>query len=207
MLPTRVSVSILAVLLLALAGGLAILFWSEHQPKESPYDPLIVQVAHESGVDPFLIRAVIWRESHFNPSTYGLAQEHGLMQVTPEAGEEWAKANKNPDFKSDDLFDPLTNIRAGTWYLQRAMKRWSQTDDPAAFALAEYNAGRTNALKWVDPNAPQDHLAFMNRITFPTTLKYVEDILERRDQYRVLLSHNRWYREFASNGSAVTDSQ
>ena len=66
----------------------------------------------------------------------------------------WAKANKIEDFNDDDLYDPETNIRVGTWYLNRALKRWSQTDDPVTFALAEYNAGRSNALKWVDPLAP-----------------------------------------------------
>ena len=70
----------------------------------------------------------------------------------------WAKANKIEDFNDDKLYDPETNIRVGTWYLNRSIKRWSQTDDPVTFALAEYNAGHSNALKWVDPLAPQSHL-------------------------------------------------
>ncbi len=92
----------------------AFLYWREHQPKESIYDPVIVAVAQAEDVDPFLVRALVWRESRFNPLIYGLAQEHGLMQVTPAVGEEWAKANKIADFKPDDLFDPVTNLRAGT---------------------------------------------------------------------------------------------
>ncbi len=203
MLSYRVSLPLLAVLLLVLTGELGYLYWDAHQPKESVYDPAIVAVAREEGVDPFLIRALIWRESRFNPSIYGTAQEHGLMQITPAAGEAWAKANKIANFQPEDLFDPVTNIRAGTWYLNRALKHWSQTDDPATFALAEYNAGRSNALKWVDPNDPQNHLAFLQRITFPSTRKYVEVILEKREEYRVVLAHNRWYKEFSSD-SAVT---
>ncbi len=206
MLPYRYSLPLLAFLLALLAGGLGYFYWQDHRPKETVYDPMIIQVAHESGVDPFLIRALIWRESRFNPSIYGLAQEHGLMQVTPAVGEEWAKANKIPDFKPDDLFDPLTNIRVGTWYLSHAIKRWSQTDDPVTFALAEYNAGRTNALKWVDPADPQNHFAFLQRITYPTTRKYVEVILEKRDYYRDVLAHDRLYREFSPNATAMTQS-
>jgi soluble lytic murein transglycosylase len=206
-LPYRISVPLLAALVLALIGELAFLYWREHQPKESPYDPVIVAVAHESGVDPFLIRALIWRESHFDPLIYGTAQEHGLMQVTPAVGDAWAKANKIANFQPSDLFDPVTNIRAGTWYLEHAIRHWSQTDDPVPFALAEYNAGRSNALKWVDPNDPQDHLAFLMRITYPTTRKYVEDILEKRDEYRVALAHDRWYRDYAAANSSVTESQ
>jgi soluble lytic murein transglycosylase len=180
---------------LLLAGSwYGYLFWYEHQPHEVPYDPLIAAIAHNDGVDPFLIRALIWRESRFNPRTHGDADEHGLMQVTPEVGEMWAKANKIDNFKDDDLYDPETNIRAGTWYLNRAIKKWSQTDDPVSFALAEYNAGRSNALKWVDPQAPDSHTAFIDRITFPTTKKYVEVIEEKREQYRTLFSDNRWYK-------------
>jgi soluble lytic murein transglycosylase len=205
-LPNRVSHFLLALLIMAVIGELAYLDWREHQPKESIYDPVIVAVARDQGVDPFLIRALIWRESRFDPSIYGLAQEHGLMQVTPEVGEEWAKANKIPDFKPEDLFDPVTNIRAGTWYLDHALKHWNLTEDPAPFALAEYNAGRSNALKWVDPSDPGNPSAFMQRITFPTTRKYVEDILEKRIAYRSLLAHDRWYKDFASNRSAMTET-
>ena len=204
MLPYRFSLPLLALFLLIIAGEIAFLEWRWHQPKESPYDPIIAQVARDTGVDPFLIRALIWRESRFDPLTYGTAQEHGLMQVRPEVGQEWAKANHIANFQDDQLFDPATNIRVGTWYLNHALEHWSETDDPVPFALAEYNAGRSNALKWVDPQNPQDHLAFMQRITFPTTRKYVEVIIEKRDQYHETLRRNRWYRDFDTSADAAT---
>ena len=190
----------------ALAAGAAYLYWLDRQPRESVYDPQIASIARAEGVDPFLIRALIWRESRFDPLTHGEADEHGLMQVTPEVGQMWAKANKIEDFKDDDLYDPETNIRAGTWYLNRALKRWSQTDDPVTFALAEYNAGRTNALKWVDPLAPLDHTAFLDRITFPSTKKYVEVIEEKRDQYRAVFSNNRWYKVDPATDLPITQT-
>jgi len=198
----RIAYSLLALLLAIMAGEVGYLYWEDHQPKESPYDPIIAEVAREDGIDPFLVRALVWRESRFEPTTLGTAQEHGLMQVTPAVGEAWAKSIKMADFKDDDLFNPVVNIRAGTWYLSHAIRHWSQTDDPVTFGLAEYNAGRSNALKWVDPNDPQNHIAFMDRITFPSTQKYVETILAKRDEYRVDLAKNRWYRD---NGTpAVT---
>jgi soluble lytic murein transglycosylase len=200
----RLCVSVAAFLLVLLAGGLAYFYWLAHQPRESIYDPQIVSIARATGVDPFLVRALIWRESRFHPDTHGGADEHGLMQVTPEVGQMWAKANKIEDFKDDDLYDPETNIRAGTWYLHRALQRWSQTDDPVTFALAEYNAGRKNALKWVDPVAPLDHTAFLDRITFPGTRLYVEKIITMRDEYRAEFKNNRWYRDEAPAAGSVT---
>ncbi|MDB4793640.1 lytic transglycosylase domain-containing protein [Methylacidiphilales bacterium] len=204
MLPRRFSIPILGFLLLLLAGEIAYLDWSEHQPRENAYDPIVASVARSTGVDPFLIRALIWRESRFQPETHGAADERGLMQVTPEVGRMWAKANKLTTFQDDDLYDPVTNIRAGTWYLSRAIKRWPQTDDPIPFALAEYNAGRSNALKWIDSAEPQSHAAFLQNITFPTTKKYVEDIIAKREQYRIHFATNRWYREFSSPTPAMT---
>jgi len=207
-LPRWFSLPLLALLLAALAGEVAYLYWRDHQPKENPYDPIIAAVARDNDVDPFLIRALIWRESRFEPQTHGAADEHGLMQVIPAVGEDWAKARKIPNFQADDLYDPTTNIRVGTWHLARSIRLWNEAnvDDPIPFALAEYNAGRKNALKWVDPDDPKDHNAFMNRITFPSTRLYVEKILAMRDEYRIEFANNRWYREFSTANSAMTQA-
>jgi soluble lytic murein transglycosylase len=197
----RIAFPLLAFLVVILAAEVGYFYWQEHQPKENPYDPMIASVARDDGVDPFLIRALIWRESRFDPLTHGTAaDEHGLMQVTPEVGQMWAKENKIENFTDDNLYDPETNIRVGTWYLNRAIKQWSKTDDPVTFALAQYNAGRSNALKWVDPVAPLSHTAFLDRITFPSTHLYVEKILEKRDEYREAFANNRWYK---NDGSTV----
>lgn len=202
----RYALPLLALLFVALAGWAGYLYWLDHQPKENVYDPLIAVISRDAGVDPLLVRALIWRESRFDPNTHGTADEHGLMQVTPDVGQMWAKANKIENYNDDDLYDPETNIRVGAWYLSRALKRWSQTDDPVTFALAEYNAGRSNALKWVDPLAPLSHAAFLDRITFPSTRKYVEVIMAKRDQYRTVFKNNRWYREDADGSAPVTQT-
>jgi len=197
---------VLAVILLTV-GGTGYLYWEAQQPQETVFDPIIVNVARNEGVDPFLIRALIWRESRFDPLTHGQADEHGLMQVTPDVGQMWAKANKVDDYNDDKLYDPETNIRVGTWYLNRAIRRWSQTDDPVTFALAEYNAGRSNALKWVDPLAPLSHTAFLDRITYPGTRKYVEVILAKRQQYSRAFAHNRWYKQDADAPGVAAQAQ
>jgi soluble lytic murein transglycosylase len=191
----RLILVVLALLFFATAGYVGYDYWRSLQPQENAYDPLIVNVARNDGVDPFLIRALIWRESRFNPLTHGTADEHGLMQVTPDVGQMWAKATKVENFTSEDLYDPETNIRVGTWYLKRALTHWAATDDPVTFALAEYNAGRKKASTWVDPLAPLDHSAFINRITFPGTRQYVEKIEAKRDEYHLEFANNRWYKE------------
>ncbi len=114
------------------------------------FDPMIAEIAGRHRVDPALVKAVIWRESKLLPTKEGTAGERGLMQVSETAALEWAKAEKIASFVPTDLFDPKTNIEAGTWYLAQALQRWKDKDDPIPFALAEYNAGRRNVQRWVD---------------------------------------------------------
>ncbi|MDR1192096.1 MAG: lytic transglycosylase domain-containing protein [Verrucomicrobiales bacterium] len=174
---------IAAFSLSAVAGAL---YWrGARLVKQSQiYEPLIAEAARRYRLDPHLIRAVIWRESAFQPDVFGAAQERGLMQVTPNAGKEWAKAEKITTFRETDLFDPRTNIMAGSWYLARAIGRWRDADLPEAFALAEYNAGRTHARRWAQPLPRWEAAPFIANIDYPTTKAYARDILEKRDNYK-----------------------
>ena len=148
------------------------------------YDQLIRTVAEEHRIDPMLVKAVIWRESRFDPMKFGGAGERGLMQLTEGAAKEWAQDSRIADFRVEELMDPKVNVQAGTWYLARAMKRWSKQSDPVPFALAEYNAGASRAQRWaggddivIPPNT------FRENIDFPGTRKYVDQIMARRDFY------------------------
>jgi soluble lytic murein transglycosylase len=152
--------------------GLGALHWRFHR-----FDGALREAGAAYDVDPELLRAVVWRESRFNPGALGKAGEVGLMQVTPGAAAEWAAAEDRPRPSSHDLLDPRTNTRVGAWYLGRAIRRWSARPDPLPFALAEYNAGLSNADRWAMNAA--DSLEFWNRVGFPTTKRYIKDILTR----------------------------
>lgn len=142
------------------------------------FNDVFEQVGHEYGVDPDLLAAIVWQESRFQPNAVGRVGEYGLMQVTETVGHEWAAANQQEDFMPDRLFDPLTNVRVGAWYLSVALAQWSVRDDPLPYALAQYNAGRSNALRWArdDEGCAEQ---FINQITFPGTRAYVTLIINR----------------------------
>jgi len=123
-----------------------------------------------------LIAAVIWQETRFNSQCRGNAGEMGFMQIMPASAMEWAKVEHITDFNPSSLFDPGTNILAGTWYLGRAIKRWSNQSDPLPYALAEYNAGRSNAIRWNRAN-PQNSQEFTSVISYPSTRTYVKKVL------------------------------
>lgn len=151
------------------------------------YDTLISAAAKKNDIDPSLVKAVIWQESKFNPSATGKAGERGLMQVTEIASKDWVKQEKIESFQPSDLFDPKTNIDAGTWYLARSLRRYETKDDPRPFALAEYNAGASRVVRWTastDKEAsPKNARSFLGKVDFPKTLRYVESIIWRHDFY------------------------
>ncbi|MCX6993893.1 MAG: lytic transglycosylase domain-containing protein [Kiritimatiellaeota bacterium] len=169
----HLAVKTLAIgLLMAGVAGVAFYFYIH------AYDDMIAKASSEYGVDSKLIRAVIWRESHFNRRHIGKNKEIGLMQVTQNAARDWATAAHEPIPFHQDLFKPEINIRTGTWYLHRAIQYWSAKPkaNPLPYALAEYNAGRSNTLRWAahDQNDPN---VFWNEITYPSTRRYIRDIM------------------------------
>jgi soluble lytic murein transglycosylase len=193
----RFVFQLILCVLLALAAGFAYLavrsgdpiytFYEWMSPARfKQYDRLIRSVAMEHHLDPMLVKAVVWRESRFDPKKYGGAGERGLMQVSEKAAKEWARENKIDNFRVEELFDPKTNLEAGTWYLRRAFEHWETQSDPMPFALAEYNAGASRAQRWSGGNGVDAVPAqtFLKKIDFPGTRKYVDSILARYEFYK-----------------------
>jgi soluble lytic murein transglycosylase len=142
----RLVRNLLVVILLAalVAAGIFVCtardpLYSLHElvayPSYHEYDDLIRQAGQKYGVDPMLIKAVIWRESAFSPGKVGRDGERGLMQVMDAAASDWARQTKHTTFVPTDLFSPQVNIEAGTWYLKKGLVRYaSKSTTPAKAA-------------------------------------------------------------------------
>ena len=171
------------ILILLLAGGFATYRWWQGCLERSQDGP-IRAAARRYGVEPALSKAIVGREGHFHPLVRGRAEEIGLMQLQEEAAREWASAEHVPDFLHEHCFDPGTNTLAGTWYIRKLLRRYAQTDDPLPYALADYNAGRGNVLKWNRGAAATNSAAFIDQIGFPGTRDYVKAVIRRCAHYR-----------------------
>ncbi len=90
---------------------------------------LIREAAAAYGVDPGLVRAMVWVESRYNPYAVSPRGARGLMQLTPVTAREVGVTNP---------FDARQNVFGGVKYLSRLIK---QHDGDVALALASYNAG------------------------------------------------------------------
>lgn len=123
-------------------------------------DSYIHQVAKDYHMDPALIKAVIHVESNFDVFAKSRVGAKGLMQIMPGTGS---------DYELYDPYDPLENIRAGTQHLRFLLDLF---DEDVDLAIAAYNAGQGNVLKYegIPP--------------FPETRNYVRQVNEKYELYR-----------------------
>lgn len=151
--------------------------------KPGNYDSVINEVAKRNMIDPFLLKAVIWKESRFIAGACGKKGEIGLMQLKRDASvEDWARVNKETVPCRGILFSPELNVEIGAWYLARAIKYW-KTEGYTHFkelALCEYNAGRSTTKKWLPPTHDGE---VISRISYPSTKTYVKAILNKYAEY------------------------
>jgi len=138
------------------------------------HEDIIRQQADEKGVDASLIAAVIYSESRFRDQTSS-AGARGLMQITPETALDIARRSEAQTFVLKDLGDPQINISYGTYHLRDLLDLYGGNE---VAALAAYNAGPGNVDAWGGSDLK------LENIRFPETRAYVEDVLDKQDEYR-----------------------
>ncbi|MDP3314651.1 MAG: transglycosylase SLT domain-containing protein, partial [Devosia sp.] len=122
------------VLLLVIAMDLGLLFYSRLR-REHRFDAPIRNAARQYGISPALVKAVVWHESRFDPEARGQAGELGLMQLMDDAALEWATVQRLERFDHAQVLDPVTNTLAGSYYLSKLLRRYTNTDDALPYAL------------------------------------------------------------------------
>jgi soluble lytic murein transglycosylase len=139
------------------------------------HDDVIRQQAAEKDLDPALIAAVIYAESRFIEGQTSEAGALGLMQVTPQTAQAIADESGGTAFEVSDLDDPDINIRYGSYHLRDLL---DQYDGNLVAALAAYNAGSGRVDEWGGAALE------VGDIGFEDTRAYVEQVLEKADEYR-----------------------
>ena len=144
------------------------------------HEDIIRQQAHDKGIDPALIAAVIFEESKFRDQT-SHAGARGLMQITPETARFIARDSGGTRFTEADLATPQVNISYGAYYLRYLLRRY---DGNEMLAVAAYNAGETNVNRWVEQTGGPVGFSVERDIPFPETRKFVDGVLDHRGEYR-----------------------
>lgn len=130
-----------------------------------------------------LVYSIMLNESHFKPWVVSPANAIGLMQVVPRTADEIARQLGDASFESDDLYDPITNIRYGTWYLRAMLDRFGGNQ---ICAVASYNAGPDVVGKWWRNKGAMTEEIFIEEIPYRETNQYVKKVLLTRQLYREL---------------------
>ncbi|MDP3451658.1 MAG: transglycosylase SLT domain-containing protein [Bacteroidales bacterium] len=172
----------------------------------SPYDPIIKRYASTIGWDWRLLASLIYQESKFSMSARSGRGAHGLMQVMSQSA-------KHLDIS--ELYDPELNIKAGTMLIKRLSNLYKSSNidsvNQIKFVLAAYNAGEgrvedirrfaihtgINHNEWDSAksvismmrereNLPEG-VVKLGTFKGTETLNFVDSILERYDNYKVLV--------------------
>jgi soluble lytic murein transglycosylase len=147
------------------------------------YEDLVGISAAENGLDPLFLYSVLRQESLFEGFVMSTAGARGLMQIIPSTGEEIARQiGWPPNYTAQDLYRPYVNIRFGAYYLDRQRDAFG---GDLYQALAAYNGGPGNALKWIQLSNGDPDL-FVEVIRFAETRNYIRYIYEIFDIYRDL---------------------
>ncbi|HFW0075346.1 TPA: transglycosylase SLT domain-containing protein [Salmonella enterica subsp. enterica serovar Saintpaul] len=89
-------------------------------------------------IDPDLLRAISWKESHYRVNAIGInpvtGYGSGLMQVDSRHFNELARYGITPEHLTTD---PCMNIYTGAYYLAIAFNKWGVSWE----AVGAYNAG------------------------------------------------------------------
>lgn len=133
-----------------------------------------------SGVDPYLVAAIIREESQYDQQAVSRVGAIGLMQVMPGTANAVAQRLGIPAVGRDDLFDQETNIQIGVRYVEQLLAQFSGN---VALAIASYNAGPIVVKSWIalHPGRSQDE--FIELIPYQETRQYVKRVLRSYREY------------------------
>ena len=92
------------------------------------YAKALVDIATANDISPYLLEAVVWQESRWNPTAVSRAGAIGLAQLMPGTARDLGV----------DPRDPVQNLSGGARYLRQQLNRF---DGNVEKALAAYNAG------------------------------------------------------------------
>lgn len=175
----RVFIIILALSLLfgAVANTVIDAIYKWIYPED--YHALVVKYSEKYAVPEELVFAIIKVESNFDPNTVSSAGAIGLMQMLPSTYE-WLTTKLNEDYDEKMLYDPETNIKYGTYYLQYLYSRFGSWEK----AVIAYNWGEGNFSKFLQENGYTE--GDYDSIPVGETRNYVKKVMHHWEKYKKL---------------------
>ena len=143
------------------------------------YPNIVSKYATIYSVPEELVYAVIKVESNFDPETVSSAGAMGLMQMLPSTYE-WLTGKLGDSYSEQMLFDPETNIKYGTYYLQYLYSRFGTWEK----AIIAYNWGEGNFSRFLESEGYTE--GDYDSIPVTETRNYVKKVMHHWKKYEKL---------------------
>ncbi|GBQ91696.1 lytic transglycosylase [Gluconacetobacter johannae DSM 13595] len=196
MLALRLGMPDVAVAVARRAGREGIALLRSGWPSPVFPDPLLPPAGDT--LPPGFVMAVIRQESGFDPAIVSPAGAYGLMQLLPAAARDVTRQTRmaSGPVTGATLVDPVLNMRIGTAYLSRLMRKFGGA---IPYVLAAYNAGPHRADEWLaqlgDPTrgtpTSDAMLDWIESIPFAETRGYIQRVEENMAIYQAMASDSR----------------
>ncbi len=139
-----------------------------------------------NGPEPAMVLGLIRQETEFDPASVSGPGARGLMQVMPGGAKHDADLAGLAYRPNDLLSDTTYNMQLGMAEFGSYIGNWGGS---LTLSMAAYNAGPTNAKKWITSNgdprsAVTDPVDWIELIPFNETRNYLMRVLENTQVYR-----------------------
>lgn len=145
-------------------------------------------LANDTLLDPWFVHSVMRQESAFDRFARSHAGAVGLLQLMPPTARAMARKAGVAGFRTEQLTDPLVNLRLGITYMRDLTRVWK---GQLPLVLANYNAGPSPTMRWMDSflNLPIEQAA--EEVTYWETRDYVKKCMANYWTYRLLYAEAR----------------
>ncbi len=138
------------------------------------YSETVSRESEKHSLDPAWVYAVARQESAMDPNAQSPVGALGLMQLMPATAQTIAKQLATDLTDQQELLQPETNIRLGSYYLNEVLERFS--DNPV-LATAAYNAGPHRVQRWFPEHSTIDADIWVDTMPFHETRLYVRRVM------------------------------
>lgn len=160
-------------------GSREVRTWRAAYPRA--YSETVLKEAAKHDLEPELLWAIMRQESAFYPKAVSFSNAAGLMQVIPSTWDWLAELQKE---SPDDPFDPVANIRYGSYYVRWLM---NYHDGDAELVIPSYNRGQGYIRRLFEgPVVAGDKDEFFREIDALETREYLQRVTVNYRTYKAL---------------------
>ncbi len=157
----------------------------------------------QHNLNPIILYGLIRRESAFNEKAYSPTGARGLMQIMPRTGKYIARHLNERWRGNNSLYNPVTNIKYGSYYYQKLL---TQFNGHYAIALAAYNAGPQRVKRWLPETETLPADIWIETIPYKETREYVINVLAYALIYQQRAqSNDKFINDVPTNSLSMND--